>query len=362
MKKFNALSVSSKIGACGLPLRVDSYKTCSFGCMYCFSNNRVIRKINDEDLQVANVNQLKNKMDKVFNKNEYSEENLIDIMLRDNITWHYGGMSDPFQPCEKDLGITKQIVDIANEYNRSILFSTKSNTYYDAKVNPDLHAFQLSVTNLLEDNYIEPNLANIKERIKFFQQLKNEGFKVGIRIQPFIPGITTDEIIDVFKDADYFTIEGLKLVPQNKELNEYLLNLFNIPRENFTQKGLLNLKPEIREELYRDMILKLQKYNIPFSISDNDMRKYTCGKCCCGDCLIKKSTNFDVTNMLYTNGEYDKFDVLNALNEYKYGKVKGLFTSNRQKDVYTVEDLIYKNFDKKTNPISPKFQYKNSNK
>ena len=45
MKKFNALTVSSKIGACGLPLRMDSYRTCAFGCNYCFSNNRVLRKI-----------------------------------------------------------------------------------------------------------------------------------------------------------------------------------------------------------------------------------------------------------------------------------------------------------------------------
>lgn len=358
MKTFNPLSVSSKIGVCGLPLRVDSYKTCSFGCKYCFSNNRVIRKIENEDLQVANIKQLERKMDKIFNKNEYNKENLIDIMLLDDITWHYGGMSDPFQPCEKELNITKQIVDIANRYNRSILFSTKSDTYYNTSVNPELHAFQLSVTNLLEDNWIEPNLATIEKRINFFHQLKNDGFKVGIRIQPFIPGITTSEIIDAFREADYFTIEGLKLVPQNKELNSELLKLFNISREDFTQKGLLNLKPEIRLEIYKDVIEKLKMYDIPFSISDNDMREYTSGKCCCGDCLIKKSTNFDVTNMLYTKGNYDKFDVLNALNEYRYGKVKGLFTSNRQKDVFTVEDLIDKNFEKKTNPISPKFQYK----
>ena len=29
-KKFNAINVSSKIAICGLPLRVDSYKTCTF--------------------------------------------------------------------------------------------------------------------------------------------------------------------------------------------------------------------------------------------------------------------------------------------------------------------------------------------
>lgn len=41
-KKFNPLNVSSKFAICGLPLRADTYKTCSFGCKYCFANCRVI--------------------------------------------------------------------------------------------------------------------------------------------------------------------------------------------------------------------------------------------------------------------------------------------------------------------------------
>ena len=41
-KKFTPLNVSSKFAICGLPLRVDTYKTCSFNCKYCFSNNRKI--------------------------------------------------------------------------------------------------------------------------------------------------------------------------------------------------------------------------------------------------------------------------------------------------------------------------------
>ena len=42
IKKFNGLNVSSKFAICGLPIRIDSYKTCSFGCKYCFAENRKI--------------------------------------------------------------------------------------------------------------------------------------------------------------------------------------------------------------------------------------------------------------------------------------------------------------------------------
>ena len=33
---FEGLNVSSKFAICGLPIRVDTYKTCSFNCQYCF--------------------------------------------------------------------------------------------------------------------------------------------------------------------------------------------------------------------------------------------------------------------------------------------------------------------------------------
>ena len=59
IKKFNGLNVSSKFAICGLPIRIDSYKTCSFGCKYCFAENRKIMQYGKE-IQVANVTQVKN--------------------------------------------------------------------------------------------------------------------------------------------------------------------------------------------------------------------------------------------------------------------------------------------------------------
>ena len=65
MKTFNPLNVSSKFAICGLPIRMDTYKYCTFGCKYCFSNNREIMKF-DKNIQVANLNWLEKKLDKVL--------------------------------------------------------------------------------------------------------------------------------------------------------------------------------------------------------------------------------------------------------------------------------------------------------
>lgn len=357
IKKFTPLAVSSKFAICGIPLRVDTYKTCSFGCTYCFSNNRKIMEF-EKELQIGNLTWLEKKLDNIFNKNKFKEDNFLDMLIKEEITWHCGGMSDPFQPIENKLHITKKMIDIANKYNISILFSTKSDTVYGADIRPDLHTFQLSITNIDDNKKLEPNVPSIKNRKKFYDELKSKGFKVGIRVQPFIPGVSNIEIIEMFKDADWFTIEGIKIVPQNKEHKENLLRIINIPRENFIQMGLLNLKPEIRLTSYESFIKKLEEYDIPYSIADNDLHYISKGKCCCGDTLIKKSTTFNNTYLLNENKKnYTMNDVKNNLGVFSECKACQLFTSNRQEGCKTVKDFFEKRFDRKTSPFSPKFQY-----
>ena len=360
LKKFNPLNVSSKFAICGLPIRVDTYKTCSFGCKYCFSNYRKIMEF-EKQLQVGNIQMVQNKLHKIFDKKIINEYNFLDTLIANRYTWHCGGMSDPFQPVEEKLNITHNLIKITNKYGIHILFSTKSDSVYLSNINPKLHSFQLSITNINNNINIEPNVPSIEKRYEFYRQLKKDGFKVGIRIQPFIPGITTTDIIQMFNDADNFTIEGLKLVPQNKEHKDYLLNLLDLNKEDFKQMGLLNLKPEIREKLYEPFIKEFKKNNIPYSIADNDMHQYGTNMCCCGDNLIEKSTRFNNTAMIYNYGlGYTKNDIDNELKNSGCDKCKcnNLFTSNRQEGCITVQDFFDNRFDRKSSPFSPKFLYK----
>lgn len=359
-KTFNPLNVSSKFAICGLPIRVDTYKTCSFGCKYCFSNYRKVMEF-EKQLQVGNIKSVERKLNKIFNKKEINENNFLDVLISKKYDWHCGGMSDPFQPAEQKFHITKQLIDVTNQYDIHILFSTKSDTVYNCNLKPDLHTFQLSVTNI-DDRYdIEPNVPSIEKRYKFYRKLKDSGFKVGIRLQPFIPHISTIDIIDKFKDADHFTIEGMKLVPQNKEHKEYLLNLTGLKQSDFTQMGLLNLKPEIRLRLYKPFIEKLEYYGISYNISDNDLHHLGTSKCCCGDALVNKSTDFNNTAMIYKYGvEYTKEQLTKEIDKCGVTNCKcnQLFTSNRQEGCVTVQDFYDKRFNRKSSPFSPLFLYK----
>lgn len=356
-KKFNALAVSSKFAICGIPIRVDSYKGCTFGCKYCFSNCRKIMSFHDE-MQIADLKQLERKLNNIYDKGIYKEDSFIDMLLKERITWHCGALSDPLQPIEKDLKITSGLIDIANKHNVSILFSTKSDTVYDADIRPDLHTFQLSITNIYNRKDIEPGVADIQKRIDFYKYLKKQGFKVGIRIQPYLPGVTSDEIIDIFYDADHFTIEGIKLIPQNKEHKMEMLELLNLTQDDFKLMGLLNLTPELRLKMYKPLLEKLEKYNLSYSIADNDLHYLTTSNICCGDALITKSTKFSNTSLLRSKGlDYSLGDVKDNMGVFRSCRANTLFASNRIEGCKTVEDFFDKRFDRKTSPFSPKFQY-----
>lgn len=360
-KTFNPLNVSSKFAICGLPLRVDTYKGCSHGCEYCFANNRKIMEF-AKTLQIANIPLVSKKLDAIFNKGLVNANNFLDTLIADRITWHCGGMSDPLQPVEGKYHVTRDLVAVTNKYDIHILFSTKGHKDYGVDFNPDLHTFQFSFSNISDRKDIEHGIGSFVQRYAFYREMKERGFKCGIRVQPFIPGVTEVDIVDVFSDADYFTIEGLKLVPQNREHKEYLLDLLNLKKEYFTQMGLLNLKPEIRIAMYEPFIAKLKEYNIPFSLADNDMHDISSGKCCCGDPLISKSTDFNNTALIYKYGvDYGIDDMNNELGDYKDCVCNYLFTSNRQEGLKTVSEFYNERFNRKSSPFSPKFLFQTNN-
>lgn len=356
-KKFNPLNVSSKFAICGLPIRVDTYKSCSFGCVYCFSNNRKICEF-DKNIQVADVASVEKRLRRVIDKKQWSDSNFLDTLIASGITWHAGGMSDPFQPAEERYHITEQMVDVCNRYGISILFSTKSCELYGANIRPDLHSFQFSVSNVEDRKDLEPNVPSIQKRYELFKQLKKEGFRVGIRIQPFIPGVSTLEIVRMFRDADNFTLEGLKLVPQNKEHKESVLEITGLKKTDFKQMGLLNLVPEKRQEMYAPFLEYFAKHGIPFSIADNDMHHIGTNFCCCGDALVSKSTTFNNTAMCHVYGKnYAKEQLDHEVFEsgVRDCTCNHLFTSNRQEGCVSVQDFFDKRFYRNSSPFSPSF-------
>ena len=78
----------SQVVLCDLPVRFDTYKGCSHGCVYCFAQKK------------ANMSDIKPYESVFVLKNFIEGKRGRDTSWCDwDIPLHWGGMSDPFQPC-----------------------------------------------------------------------------------------------------------------------------------------------------------------------------------------------------------------------------------------------------------------------
>ena len=89
---------------CNLPIRFDTYKGCSHGCKYCFVQKKAnIAKIQRDETVEALRSFIEGKRGR--------ETAWCDW----NIPIHWGGMSDPFQPIEKNIRASYECLKLLAE-------------------------------------------------------------------------------------------------------------------------------------------------------------------------------------------------------------------------------------------------------
>lgn len=355
-KKFIPLVVTTKFFNYNLPLNLDSYRYCSFQCEYCFMKNRVVGKRN-EHLD-ANIEWLKHKFEKVYDDKDINQKNFLEMLLKNRITLNCGTKSDPFQYREKTEQQTKKIVDVCNDYGQKICFSTKGNSYYNTDLSPENHCFQLSITNDYNDKYLEPNVPSFESRVNFYNQLKDEGFKVGIRFEPFIPHITNiEECLSHFDDVDHVHISRLRLLPQLDYTN--LLKYIGCSRREFSTHGLTSLDAEVWYNYVKHSLQYLEDNGYSFSTSFIHLGN---ADFLGGDSLLWKTTKFNTFNLKEKYGDnWTLEDGLREIGEYKKCNCYSLFTSCRRGGCKTVEEFYRDRWDKSTCKFHPSNQFKPKN-
>lgn len=315
--------------------------------------NRVVGK-RDESLK-ANVGWLENKFKKVYDDKDIDSTNFMDMLLKNRISINCGTKSEPFQPIEKKEQTTKKIIDICNEYDQKIIFGTKSDTYYDVAVTPENHNFQLSVTNDYNDRFLEPNVPSFEKRVEFYKQLKDEGFKVGIRFEPFIPNITDmEKCLTYFDDVDHVHISRLRLLPQIN--NDEILNYIKCSRRDFVNKGLYVLKGDVWYSLVKPTLDFLEENGYSYSTSFIHLGN---SDCLGGDVLAWNYTHFDTFHLKSKYGDnWTMDDGLRELGEYKDCICNYLWTSNRQDGCKTVEEFYIHKYNNPKCKFNPRNQFK----
>lgn len=105
---------------CNLPVRFDTYKGCSHGCKYCFAQKKQnIAKIQRDETVEALRSFVEGKRGR--------ETAWCDW----NIPIHWGGMSDPFQPIEKNIRASYECLKLLAETKYPFVVSTKGRLVAD---------------------------------------------------------------------------------------------------------------------------------------------------------------------------------------------------------------------------------------
>lgn len=296
---------------CPNPFRVDLYKGCDFGCLYCFANST--QSAGHDGFAVAKIKTIENLFKKAFESTEENSQNINVELLRHRVPLHCGGMSDPFQTREWRLHLTKQLIELSNKYQYPISFSTKTahlpEEYFEV-LNPKLHAFQVSIMGW-DEEYIkkyETNTPTAKERLDFVKKLRDNGFWCSIRIQPCIEIEQAKKLVIAAGNIpSYITVEHLKIPNNNAEVKALFREEYQGSKFYKSTNNMRNIEmyPTVKMENIRILKEIANSNGVLIGVGDNDLHHLSQSRCCCGiDLAGEAFQNYLKYNLTYmTTGE-----------------------------------------------------------
>lgn len=181
---------------------INPYQGCEHGCIYCYARNtheyygfsagldferKIIVKRNAPEL-----------LEQYFNKKNYKP---VCILL--------SGNTDCYQPIERDLQITRRLLEVFLKYKNPVAIITKNNLVLrDLDILTELAAMNLvhvnvSITSLDEQlrQKLEPRTVTATGRLAVVQKLSEKGIPVRVMAAPIIPGLNSNEVPNIIKAA-----------------------------------------------------------------------------------------------------------------------------------------------------------------
>lgn len=181
----------------GADFNMNIYRGCSHGCIYCDSRSACYRNPNFDTVKV--------------------KENALQI-IRDDLRGKTkrgvvatGAMSDPYNPWEQKLGLTRKALELLDFYQFGVAIDTKS-----ALVTRDLDVLQeikahspvlIKLTVTTADSglcsKIEPHVSSPQERFAAIRTLSDGGIFCGVLMMPILPFLndTEENIREITKQA-----------------------------------------------------------------------------------------------------------------------------------------------------------------
>ena len=186
----------------GFEVSINPYRGCAHGCVYCFAR------------PTHSYLGLSPGLD--FETKLFYKADAVNILEAELAKPKYvcktialGINTDGYQPLEKRLQITRDILTVLTRCRHPVTIVTKSALIVrDLDLLTDLAKDKLvsvmvSVTSLTNDikRTLEPRTASPQARLRVIEQLSEAGVPVGVLVAPVIPAITDHEIEEIMAAA-----------------------------------------------------------------------------------------------------------------------------------------------------------------
>ncbi len=174
---------------------INAYKGCEHGCVYCFARpTHAFLDLSpglDFETRIFYKTDVRNRLEAEMGRRGYECRPLA-----------MGTNTDPYQPAEKDLQITRQILETMLEWRHPVTIVTKGQLILrdldllGEMANLDLVHVSVSVTTLRNElkTKLEPRTASPSARLRMIESLHGAGVPVGAMLAPVIPFVNDQEI------------------------------------------------------------------------------------------------------------------------------------------------------------------------
>ena len=200
----NAKSIVNKVDSpdVGMWYSMNPYQGCEHGCIYCYARNSFEYWGYSAGIDFERKIIVKKNAPELLRKFlKHPKWECVPISM--------SGNTDCYQPAEKKFKITRQLLEVCNEFNQPVGLITKNAGMLRDKdilsemAGKNLVSVIVSITSLNEDlrRVMEPRTTTGKQRLKLIEEMSKAGVRMGVMLGPMIPGLNDYEMHDIIKAA-----------------------------------------------------------------------------------------------------------------------------------------------------------------
>ena len=179
----------------GFETSLNPYRGCEHGCIYCYA------RPTHEYLGFSAGLDFESKIMVKTTAPELLRAELESPRWQPQ-TLVLSGVTDPYQPVERKLGITRGCLEVLARFRNPVAIITKNRLVTrDVDLLRDLAAYNgvavnISVTSLDSNlqRVLEPRTSSPQARLDAIRQLRSAGIPTGVMVAPIIPGLTDHEV------------------------------------------------------------------------------------------------------------------------------------------------------------------------